>query len=116
MSYDIDIGPEDFNYTWNLSPLFHAHIRDGELTGFNAINGKTGAGALKVLARAVEGIDREYGEGLLPHGMTCLDADREVQRKYDPPNGWGSYISAMHLLMRLMAACNRHRRSRVRVS
>lgn len=115
MSYDVSVGPEGFNYTYNVSALFFDHIPEVEgerCGGLRALDGKTGRQALEILADAA---DRIHGTKMR------LWAERAVGEPdfcalYDSPNGWGSTVGALIFLMQIMAACAQHPRSKVRVS
>jgi hypothetical protein len=109
MSYDIDIGSESFNYTWNLGRFFRAHI---EGDGLNGLDGLTGKQAHAALRTAFYSIDREYIDFCSPERSGA----RRMCAKYDPPNGWGSTFGATLFLARLMAACAANPRCKVRVS
>lgn len=100
MSYDIDIGDQSFNYTYNLSRLFHDHMRDGDRTGLDALSGRTGAEAVTILADTFERIEKT-------RRRLWQDApgDPAMCAQYDPPNGWGSTLGAVVFLGQLLAAC-----------
>lgn len=100
MSYDIDIGGEDFNYTWNLGRLFYDFIPavDSERGGLHELHGKTGSQARDILSGAFDRMNH---------------SDAVHRQRYDAPNGWGSTAGAILFLARIMAACNRHPRSKV---
>ena len=107
MSYDVCIGKESFNYTYNLSKFFYDHI-DG---GIPALDGITGKRATEVLATAFEAIDRTrtgFCSGdILDNAAFC--------KEYDAPNGWGSTVGAIIFLSRLLAACAQNPRKMVAV-
>lgn len=110
MSYDVSIGDEWFNYTWNVSPLFYDHIPapDQETRGgINRLDGLTGRQAAGVISEAFERI----------HSTLCRgDSVRSFRSKYDAENGWGSTDGALVFLALIMAACHANPRKRVRVS
>lgn len=106
MSYDVDVGEADFNYTYNLSRFFHAHIRVGEETGLRSLDGMTGAQAVKALDEAFDSARDELREV----------GDAELRRRYEPSNGRGSLYGATLFLAELQAACAANRRKRVRVT
>lgn len=108
MSYDVSIGDDSFNYTYNVSALFHDHI-DG---GLKSLDGLTGKKSAEVLGEAFDRIHStllsvwvrdEVGEPLF-----CA--------RYDSTNGWGSTVGALIFLAQIMAACHRNPRKKVRVS
>ena len=98
MSYDITIGPDYFNYTWNLGPFFRDMI-GGD--GLRELNGLTGKQAFELLRKSFDQIER---------GLT---RERPFSIKYDAPNGWGSTMGATVFLAKLMASCAAHPRHRV---
>lgn len=113
MSYDIYIAGEDFNVTFNISRLFYDHIPDaGKRGGLHELNGLTGKQAVEVLSDAFDRIDRTRCN-LWSHSEV---GDRRFCAQYDAPNGWGSTVGGLVFLARLMGACARNPRSRVRVS
>lgn len=96
MSYDVSIGRESFNYTWNMSQFFRDHI-DGDDNGggINELMDKTGAEAFIILRSALYAIHHTY----LSLG------DGGISERYDAPNGWGTVIGAIIFLSQIMAAC-----------
>lgn len=100
MSYDVDIGGQSFNYTYNLSRLFLDHVGGGDARGLWALSGRTGAEAVPILADAFDRLEvtrrRNWREAVGEPGMCEL---------YDPPNGWGSTLGAVVFLGQLLAAC-----------
>lgn len=99
MSYDIQVGSYDFNYTSNMAKMFYDHM-DG---GLHSLHGKTGSQAAKIIASCFDGFYRDYTSGT------------QFRSKYDAPNGWGSTDGAMIFLARIMAACHASPRSKVKV-
>lgn len=98
MSYDVVIGDFDANYTSNVSSMWYDSIPDaGKGGGLRELDGLTGKEAHSVLSRAFDTLDRMYP----------LD--------YDAPNGWGSTSGALIFTARIMAACSKHKKKRVRV-
>lgn len=96
MSYDVCVGKDsDFNYTSNLSPLFHAHIKglDGE-TGLHALDGLPVKTAAELLRDGIASMEREL----------CDVGAQQFCARYDAPNGWGSAIGAIAWLSLVMAA------------
>jgi hypothetical protein len=108
MSYDIYIGDADLNYTYNLSRFFHDHIVTDVGTGLQAIDGLKGREAALVLSAAFERAQETYLWGSEPF-------DKNMSIKYDPPNQWGSTMGALLFMGRVIAACLRNPRARVRV-
>ena len=93
MSYDMQIGEEDFNYTWNVAPMWYAAKPK---LGIRSHYGMTGKQALKPLREI-----REY-----------MEDNRRKLEKMNPPNGWGSYDRALDFVNRLIAASLRNPRSK----
>lgn len=106
MSYDVDIGGEWFNYTYNLGPMFRDYIPacHSERGGLHELDGLTGKQAVEVLRQAFENIDSAYIR------------DPGFQKRYDAENGWGSTYGATVFLARIMAACAQRPRHKVRLS
>ena len=112
MSYDVSIGRENYNYTYNVSKLFYDHILDvGAGGGINELDGKTGKQCVSILADSIRRMDDtrinlwqadEVGE---PH--FCA--------KYDSPNGWGSALGGIVFLSRILSECALNPRAKVRV-
>lgn len=101
MSYDVSIGDQSFNYTYNLSAFFRDHMPEG----INGLSGLTGKQAAASLSAAFVQIHTTYGRTGKAH----------ICAKYDAPNGWGSVVGALIFLGRLMAACQANPRKRVHV-
>lgn len=100
MSYDVYIGGECFNYTWNLSKFFRDHMPEG----ISGLDGLTGREASTFIGDGLAAIDRSY--------CRCVD----LAKTYDAPNGWGSVIGALIFLGRIQSACAANPRKKVRVS
>jgi len=112
MSYDVSIGKESFNYTFNVAPLFYDHIpAQDSRGGLHELDGKTGKQAAAIIGAAFERIDqtrlREYATGANSDATFCA--------KYDAPNGWGSTVGGLIFLGKIMAACAENPRCRVSV-
>jgi hypothetical protein len=110
VSYDITIGSEDFNYTFNVSKLFYDHIpAERNRGGLCELDGLTGRQASEVLAAAFgrigESISRDWIHADIGEPKFCA--------RYDADNGWGSAVGALVFLACLMAACNRNPRKKV---
>jgi len=112
VSYDVDIGGESFNYTYNVSRLFHDHIKGDAATGIQALDGLTGKRAAQLISAAFAEIDRKV--------MNLWDRDAVGEPRfcalYDAANGWGSAVGGILFLASIMGACTRHPRAIVRVS
>lgn len=102
MSYDVSIGSEWFNYTWNLSRFFRDHMPEG----INGLDGLTGRQASDFIGNGLNAIERSY----------CRNNPGGLAAKYDSPNGWGTVIGALIFLGRIQAACAANPRKKVRVS
>lgn len=88
MSYDVTVGDDDFNYTYNLGRFFRAfEARPVDWDGRPA-----DVVATKI-TRALHQITvfANLWPGLLDH--------------YNPPNGWGSWQGAVKFLTDVMIAC-----------
>lgn len=103
MSYDVNIGGEWSNYTYNLGPFFREYL-GGE--GLNGLDGMTGREASETILRAIDRVHHDYVRA----------EPGALQRKFDAPNGWGSTFGALLFLAKLMASCRDNPRSKVRVS
>ena len=84
MSYDMSIGDEDFNLTYNVSDMLYKHNDKG----IRFIDGKTGL---------------EGGVLLLDMYHFFLDNCIELQ-KLNPKNGWGSWSNTVDLLAKMTKA------------
>lgn len=112
MSYDVSIGGESFNYTYNVSKLFYDHIpADRDRGGISELAGLTGKQAAVVIADAFAAMDRTYIEHWSAHAV----GEPKFCALYDSPNGWGSAVGGMLFLANMMGACIRHPRSKVSV-
>lgn len=109
MSYDVDIGDSQFNYTYNLSPMFYYLIPKNEngTGGINLLDGMTGEQAFTVLADALEKAGDEVSDWFEPS---------TYRMKFDAPNGWGTTVGGLMFMANIMAACARNPRKHVRVS
>lgn len=112
MSYDVSIADRNFNYTYNVSKLFHDHIPDfGNGGGLGEIDGMRGRAAGDILAGAID---------LIRCSVFAFWSDDDVGEPkfcalYDSPNGWGSTVGAILFLSQIMAACYQHPSHKVRV-
>lgn len=76
MSYDMSIGNESFNYTYNVSKMWYAAMPD---KGIRSHYGMTGAEAITPLL----------------YIYTYMVQNRKDLLQYEPSNGWGSYEGAL---------------------
>ncbi len=96
MSYDVSIGGEWVNYTYNLGGLFRDVVPGGIYEG---LHGKTGRQASNILSAALAKIDAMPEQKL---------------RGYNARNGWGTSIGATTFLLQIKSICVDHPRHRVR--
>jgi hypothetical protein len=85
----MQVGDEDFNYTYNVSLMWYAAAPD---KGIRAHYGMTGKDALRPLRRI-----REY-----------MEDNRGALLKMEPSNGWGSYEGALAFVSDLINASVRN--------
>ncbi len=113
MSYDVDVGPESFNYTYNVAALFYDHIpQHRNKGGLSEIDGLTGKQASAVLAEAFKAISSTQ--------MSLWEVDKVGEplfcADYDSKNGWGSTVGGLLFLANILAACSTNPRAKVRLS
>lgn len=89
MSYDMQIAGEQYNYTWNVSPMWYAAMPG---KGIRAHYGMTGREALAPL-RAIRAYMEDNMTELLP---------------MNPANGWGDYWGALQFVTDLVNASLRN--------
>jgi hypothetical protein len=89
MSYDMQIGDEDFNYTYNVASMWYDCYPD---KGIREIYGAQGSVALKILRKL-----REH-----------MEDNAERLREMEPDNGWGSFDGALEFINKLIAASLRN--------
>jgi len=85
MSYDMDIGSEDFNYTYNVSEMWYDCYPD---KGIREHYGLSGEEAVPVLRELREHMEDNAGK----------------LREMEPDNGWGSFDGALKFVNKLIAA------------
>lgn len=106
MSYDLQIGDRDFNYTWNLGDFFREYIKSDTTEGLEALHNATGKESSVLLRSALERIKsdsykRDNGQ----------PAWKYFGEKYDPDNYWGDVMSATLFITGLyFAACDNPRK------
>lgn len=86
MSFDITVGYEDFNYTYNMGQFFE----DFEVHPYDW-NGKTPS----EVAEQIGGVFSVVADHSLEY-LKCY---------YDAPNGWGSVDTALRFLFNVYMAC-----------
>lgn len=107
MSYDVSIGGEEFNHTYNTRDLF-VEILPGDTereAGINGLYDLTGAEAAEYIEAALERLSE----------MLISKDEEEIRKEYDAANKWGTLFTATLMLSRLMAACARHPFQKVHV-
>lgn len=89
MSYDMSIGDEAFNITYNVGGMFYAANPAG---GIRAHYGMTGREALPFLLAM-----REY-----------MEEHKAALEAMSPQNGWGSYETALQFVTDIINASIRN--------
>lgn len=89
MSYDMSIGEEDFNYTYNVAPMWYAALPE---FGIRSHHGMSGKQALKPL--------------LYIYKYMILNKASLIEM--NPENGWGDYYGAMTFVHELIQASLRN--------
>jgi len=84
MSYDISIGDQYFNITYNVSKMFYRHNEKG----IRFIYGKTGKEASEML------IDM----------LNYFIRNKHELESYNPENGWGSHDNTTKCLLKMCFA------------
>lgn len=108
MSYDVTIGQDSFNYTYNVAELFYDHMEHG----IGTLDGLSGKDAVDILSSAFDGIHSTY---IKEWDRDAIGAPKFCAR-YDAPNGWGSAVGGLIFLAQILAACARNPLETVRVS
>ena len=90
MSYDMSIGDDDFNYTYNVADMWYAAIPK---KGIRAHYGMTGEEALKPLTKI----------------YSYMVVNSNELRKLEPKNGWGSFDGALDFVHGLISASLRNK-------
>lgn len=114
MSYDLYIGGQNFNATWNIAKLFYDHMPADEVSdrgGLHTLAGLTGKQAGDKVAAAVERMERTRCD----LWKSADVGEPAFCAKYDAPNGWGSTVGGLLFLANFMAACYQNPRKRVRL-
>lgn len=89
MSYDLSIGNEDFNYTYNVSQMWYDFYPDRGIREHYGMTGKDSLPILRYLRNHME--------------------DNEASmREMEPDNGWGSYEGALEFVGELILAAIRN--------
>lgn len=89
MSYDMHIGHEQFNYTWNVSPMWYKAYPEKGIRLHYGMLGKSAIQPLRTL--------REY-----------MEDNRDTLVKLNPENGWGDYDGALQFVTNLINASIRN--------
>jgi len=104
MSYDVDIGDFQANYTSNLASLFHDHIFHNGKSGLQSLDGLTGLEVCQVLTEAFNKIEEhEFKTSIRAEGLV---GSPHFCKQYDPQNGWGSTVGGLIFLAQILAACS----------
>lgn len=85
MSYDLSIGEEDFNITYNVAPMFYAAIPE---TGIREIYGMNGLEAV----------------GVILDMMAYFVHHEDELRAMEPDNGWGTFDNTYKCLCKMSLA------------
>jgi len=93
MDDEIDVG----NMTWNVSPMYNKAMNIESLD--KALNGKKCNEVLPLLIK----------------GRQKMIDNPEIYKKMNPPNGWGSYESAILFLGDIIIACEKHKDYKIEV-
>lgn len=96
MSYDVDAGNGEFNYTSNMSRFF---------TDFG------------VYPPEWDGIHRHEVADRIDAALVSINANQltSLKAEYDSPNGWGKVENAISFLQRVRDACRYEVPERVKV-
>lgn len=89
MSYDMGIGEESFNYTYNVSDMWYTHYPE---EGIRKHYGMTGAESVPFLLSL----------------FTHMVNNKERLEAMNPENGWGSYLGATEFVSELILAALRN--------
>lgn len=89
MSYDMDIGSEDFNYTYNVSRMWYDCYPE---KGIREHYGMTGKDSLPVLQKLRNHMEDNAGK----------------LKEMEPSNFWGSFHGALDFVNSLIAAAIRN--------
>ena len=87
MSFDVEVGEQDFNYTSNMGQFFS----DFGVHPVNHFNGVSRSGVSQMILTAFEDIS--------DYDMS------DLEEKYNAPNGWGDVEGAMDFLHDIYVAC-----------
>ena len=88
MSYDIELGEFQRNYTSNVGPMFRAAMPEG----IKAIHGARGSIAIMKLRRI----------------RSCMEDSYHKMMELQPVNGWGTYEGALNLINEMILATIRN--------
>ncbi len=113
MSYDVYVGPLSFNMTSNVGKVFYDHIPQVRSRGgIHELDGLTGRQAALGIGDAFCALEATRMKLWRIHDI----GEPAFCALYDAENGWGSLVGAITWLGVIWDACQRHPRSRVRVS
>ena len=89
MSYDMDIGSDEFNYTCNVSGMWYDCYPEKGIREYYGLSGEESVPVLRKL--------REH-----------MEDNAERLREMEPDNGWGSFDGAVGFVNDLIAAALRN--------
>lgn len=110
MSYDVDIGYECFNYTYNCAPMFNKAFNSIE--NFKKIIDLTGQSAIP----ALDGMTGKQARIFLKDAIIYFEKNEAELKKIAPINGWGDYDGALEFLKNIYNYCLKHGRSKLTVT
>lgn len=87
MSYEVTVGSQEFNYTYNMGKFF----ADFGVHPTADLEGLSTGSAMIAITAALYLLSREDHE--------------ELRNKYDAPNGWGDVEGATRFLFNIYLAC-----------
>lgn len=101
----------------SIWPTTNSYVFEANIT-HNLAKMAENAGIYKYLWRPDE-IKIDYAEQLispLTIGLTLLESNPSYFRKFDPPNGWGTYDTLVSFVEEYLGACKRYPQAKISVS
>ena len=92
MTDEIDVG----NHTYNVYPMYLRAMGNG-LT--DLLNGKKCKDVIPILQK----------------GIASMEDDPDTYKKMNPPNGWGTYETALEFLKEILNACETHKDYKIEI-
>lgn len=86
MSYDFNIGKQDFNLTYNVAPMLYKAFGKG---GLRSLYGLTGNKSFSKIMEAV----------------SYFKSHKTELELLNPDNGWGCYDNTLQVLCKMLVAC-----------